>query len=824
MMTLHARPRLIALLGALCAVVASLVAVSSSAQTPTPEQLAIFKSLPPEAQKQLLDEMLKQQGQTARPAEQGAPETAPAVPKAAPPEDLNLRVRPEFTGEPALRAGDTVLVQLAVPEPAAGAPPLEPAFVARAGQLVERAAQNNPYRLNRAGELQLPGLPSIALAGLTLGEATMRLELDPALRGLDVTLTLLPLDAQGTEALKPFGYDLFRDSAQGMKPADNVPVPAEYVVGPGDTLEVQLYGKESGSYTLPVGRDGKVDFPELGPIAVAGQRFDAVRAQIERRVAEQLIGVQVAVSIGELRGIQVFVLGDAEQPGSYTVSGLSTITNALLESGGVKPIGSLRDIQLKRDGRIVRRLDLYDVLLNGDTSNDVRLLPGDVIFIPPVGRTVGIEGEVRRPAIYELGGNSTAADLLYLAGGLTPEADPRIARITRIDASRERTVVDLDLTTPNARTMPVQTGDVLRVFAIRPSLENAVALEGHVFRPGVSQFRPGMRLTDVISAPEELKPNADLGYVLIRREIGPERRIEALSADLAAAWRARGSDADPLLQPRDRVIVFDREGGRESAVAPILRDIQRQGTPEVPAQVVDVFGQVRAPGRYPLEPGMTLADLIRAGGGLRDSAFGGQAELARYEVRDGVQRQTELIEVDLAAVRRGEGGADVVLRPYDTLNVQVIEDWANQGTVELRGEVRFPGRYPIRRGETLKSVIERAGGLTSLAFVEGSVFTREDLKDRERKQLETLADRLQADLATLALQSLAAGRCQPGRAGAGGRPAAALTARDGQARRSAGHRPARHRFGGCRQLAGRRAAQRRHADHSGAVAGSDSAG
>src|SRR5690606_21784726 len=201
-------------------------------------------------------------------------------------------------------------------------------------------------------------------------------------------------------------------------PATDVPVPADYIVGPGDTIEVQLIGNTKGRYSLVVGRDGQINFPELGPIAVAGRRFTEVRDDLEARVREQMIGTQASISIGELRSIRVFVLGDAQTPGSYTVSGLSTITNALFVSGGVKRIGSLRNIQLKRNGRTVTTLDLYDLLLRGDTSADVRLLPGDVIFVPPIGRTVSLVGEVRRPAIYELKDETTVSELLELGGGL----------------------------------------------------------------------------------------------------------------------------------------------------------------------------------------------------------------------------------------------------------------------------------------------------------------------------------------------------------------------------------------------------------------------
>ncbi len=746
----------------LAAALLGLASVSVAAQTPTPEQMAIFKSLPPEAQKQLLEQVMEEQGQasTEKPPAEDKPGPAPAP--QAKDDDFNLRIRPRIEGDIVLRAGDSLLVQLAIPEPKLGQPPLKEEESERLQDLADRAARGNPYRLTRQGALELPGLAPIPLAGLIVEEATLRLNLDTALRGLVAKMTYLPLDAQGTDALKPFGYDLFRDGAGRMTPAMNVPVPAEYAVGPGDVLEVQTYGKEAGRYSLEVGRDGRIDFPELGPIAVAGQRFEAVRGLIERRVREQLIGVEVSVSMGELSGIQVYVLGDAERPGSYTVSSLSTITNALLESGGVKPIGSLRDIQLKRNGVTVRRLDLYDVLLNGDTSGDMRLLPGDVIFVPPVGRTVSVEGEVRRPAIYEIKGDGSAADLLYLSGGLVPEADPRLARLTRIDGTRQRTVIDLDLTSPLDRATKLETGDVMRVFPIRPTLENSVAVEGHVFRPGASQYRPGLRLSGVIGSADELRPNADLGYVLIRRETGPGRIVEVLSADLGAALRAPGTDADPLLQPRDRLIVFDREGGRERVVEPILLDLQRQGTPDAPVQVVSVFGTVKAPGRYPLEPAMTVADLVRAGGGLGDAAYQARAELTRMRVGEGDRRATEVIQIDLAAALRGDPTENVRLSPYDYLSIKQVPEWGEQGVVQVRGEVRFPGRYPIKRGETLKSVIERAGGLTSLAFAEGSVFLRENLRERERQQLKTLADRLQADLATLALQSSQVGGASQG--------------------------------------------------------------
>ena len=230
------------------------------------------------------------------------------------------------------------------------------------------------------------------LAGLTASEATKRLGGDPDLGNYFVRLTLLRLTASGDEALKPFGYDLFEGAPSTFAPVSDIQVPKDYIVGPGDTLVVQLYGNDPHTYELTVERDGRINFPKIGPIMVSDMTFDAARETIEDRVGHQLIGTRVSVTMGDLRSIRVFVLGEAEKPGSYTVSGLSTMTNALFVSGGVKKIGSLRNIQLKRDGRLVSTLDLYDLLLHGDTSNDRQLLPGDVIFIPPIGKTVSVYG------------------------------------------------------------------------------------------------------------------------------------------------------------------------------------------------------------------------------------------------------------------------------------------------------------------------------------------------------------------------------------------------------------------------------------------------
>jgi polysaccharide export outer membrane protein len=646
--------------------------------------------------------------------------------------------------------------------------------MAHSASVRDRILKGNPYKLNRFGVLEIPGLPSIPLAGLTADEATRRLSADPDLRDYTVKLTLLRLEPLNDEGAKPFGYDLFQGVPSTFAPVKDIQVPIDYVVGPGDTFNVQLYGNDTASYSLTVGRDGRIKFPKLGPISVSGMGFDAARAALEHRVAQQLIGTQVSVTMGDLRSIRVFVLGEAEKPGSYTVSGLSTMTNALFVSGGVKTIGSLRNIELKRNGHLVAVLDLYDLLLHGDTSGDRQLMPGDVIFIPPIGITATVYGAVRRPAIYELKKEKTAEQLVDIAGGLSPDADAKLAQLERIDPARLREMRNIDLNSGTGRNAEIMNGDKLHVPAIRPTLENSVELSGYVFRPGAFQYRAGLRLTDILGSFDELRPNADRRYIMIRRVVPPEEKIEVISADLEHALSARGSAADPELRPRDKIIVFDLTANRARTVAPIIDELRLQASAAMPSRVVVIGGEVKAPGLYPLEPTMHVSDLIRAGGSLEDSAYTGEAELNRYEVVDGEERKTALLEVNLTAIRHNEPGADLELRPFDILVIKKTPLWETPGNIVLTGELRHPGRYPIHHGETLSSVLQRAGGLTDIAFDEGAIFTRDELKQREKEQLEALGNRLQSDLAALSLEAVSTSAVTNGSGGGNAAQALAI--------------------------------------------------
>jgi polysaccharide export outer membrane protein len=560
--------------------------------------------------------------------------------------------------------------------------------------------------------------------------------------------------------LEPFGYGLFAGVPTTFAPATDIPVPPEYKIGPGDTIDVQLFGKENGQYSLVVNRDGTINFPDIGPVIVIGLDFQELKQQLLDRVADSLIGTSAAISMGALRSIRIFILGDARRSGSYTVSGLSTMTNALFLSGGVNEIGSLRNIQLKRNGRIIQTLDLYDLLLKGDTSTDARLQSGDVIFIPPVGPTIGVGGFVKRPAIYELRKESTASEIIQLAGGFTSDAFPGGARVERITKEWERTYLNINLSATEGQQSLLRAGDILLVPPVLARYKGGVRLSGHVLRPGDFEWHEGLRLTDVISSLAELRPQADINYVLIRRETWPDKRVKALSANLEAALADPESDENIYLQPRDVIRVFNLESERAGTDADILEstdiqilanELKLQATAERPLEIVTIGGKVRAPGNYPFEDGMRLSDLIRAGADLAEGAYQIEAELARFEVINGTVRRTRIILVNPTAALANQGEADILLEPYDSLQIRQIQEWRQQLSVLLEGEVKFPGRYSYNTGDSLASVIDRAGGITDQAFPGGGIFLRAALREKEEQQIAELTNKIERDLASLAL-------------------------------------------------------------------------
>lgn len=545
-------------------------------------------------------------------------------------------------------------------------------------------------------------------------------------------------DAQA-EPLKQFGYELFAGTPTTFAPATNIPVPLNYIVGPADAVIIQLYGQRNERYEVTVSREGVLEFPEIGPVNVAGLSFEEMRELINTTVATSLIGQQVSVTMGALRSIQIFVLGEAFRPGSYTISSLSTMTNALFSSGGVTEVGSLRDIRLMRQGQLITSLDLYDLLLRGDTSNDVRLQPNDVIFIPPIGRTFGIAGSVRRPAIFELAEENTLADALPLAGGFLPTAYPRASRVNRINAQGERTVLDVDITQDANLSLAVRDGDVLQIQSVLDQVEGVVLLEGYVNRPGGFAWREGMRVTDILSNVGDMLPNPDLDYALIARERQPNRTLEVVYVNLREALRSPGTNADQVLLAQDRLIVFGAAEDRQEQLAELLAKLESQASFSEPAPIAAVEGAVRFPGDYPLYENMTLDDILQFSGGLADNADIDYLVLQREIDNSGTIAVEALSlnartlqtdgSVSLQAGDRvlvfdsNEARDDLLEGTLDQLQEQANVELQAQ-TVTISGDVRFPGAYPLTRNFTVENLIAASGGLLQSADPSQAEITR----------------------------------------------------------------------------------------------------
>ena len=711
----------------------------------SPAQQQMLNQLPPAQRQQALQALEQLNGQSSTNTRQSSiVEDLSPLPQSPLPTDFSQSLE-----EPQAEGGSRLIINLTAREILSRQ---ETALLENDAAL-QRILGSHYYELDESGVLVLPGLPSIPLLGLTSKAIEQRLGAEPSLKIFGVGVNILDTKSIGTDALEPFGYGVFESTLTGFEPVTSGPVPPDYVLGPGDSIRVQLYGNVNGIYEFEVTRDGILNLPELGPVTVAGLPFSEFRADLDRRVQEMLIGTQVSVTMGQLRSIRVFVLGDVNRPGSYVVSGLGTISSALYRSGGISDIGSMRNIQLKRKGQLVARLDVYDLLLNGDTSGDSRLQPGDVIFVPPIGAQVSVGGAVKRPAMYEMRGPTSVADVVALAGGLVPEAYPNGARIEHINSQKERVVITVDASSTDGRAMSVSGGDTLIIPKVLQELNNSVLLAGHVQRPGPYQWREGMRLAGLIPSALDLVAGADADYVLIRREDPLTRQVQVVSASLSHAWSDSSSSHNILLQARDTVYVFSLAFGRQRVISPILEELKLQSRFGEPYKDVGIVGQVKAQGTYPLEPGMRVSDLLRAGGNLSEQAYTLGAELTRYSIINGDIRATEVINVDLDAILQGVEFADLLLAEHDYLRISTVPEWDSEWSVTLEGEVRFPGEYRIRRGETLQQLLERAGSLTEAAFPEGAIFLRESLRLREQEQIDVLADRMQADLASLSLEA-----------------------------------------------------------------------
>lgn len=632
-----------------------------------------------------------------------------------------------------------------------------------------------------------------------------------------------------TDELKLFGVDIFANGPSTFSPSMDVPVPENYIVSPGDELLIRIYGKENNDYRLVVERDGSIVIPSMGPVSVASLSFTELKSMLSARIKKQIIGVDVSVSMGQLGNMQVFVMGEAYKPGVYNVSTLSTVTHALFASGGVTDIASLRNIQVKRAGQVVTTLDLYDLFNLGDSSDDILLRSGDVVFIPTLEKTVTVDGLVRRPAIYELKHEKTLQDVVALAGGALAEGYTNAISVQRYK-NGQQIQITADL---NDKNTNVVNGDRVRVNKVSPFVADSITLIGAVARPGKYQWRNDMKISSLLGDRQsDLLESADLSYVLVLREKNKNGDIETLQTNLARL--AEKPSLDLVLKPNDKVLVFSkiesevigdinlydlayseeelRENekqdwkqrideklfwqslglisddtedsfeeieniqqstlielsdeekenvlkykdstyfSRKRMLVPVIAKLREQAKFDQPLNIVEVAGEVKVPGLYPLTQNASVDMLIVAAGGLTESAYAQKSEITRTNISQDGGANIEHIQFSPHAVMRGEGDVKILLQSKDRINLFTIPSWQKELKVQVVGEVTFPGEYKIRRGEQLSDLVRRAGGITDYADPNATVFTRESLKQQEQQNLRNLAEELRKQIASESLR------------------------------------------------------------------------
>ncbi len=554
--------------------------------------------------------------------------------------------------------------------------------------------------------------------------------------------TLKCTAADGTPVAPPdsgrtiFGLDLFASSSSQFDPNVAGPVGASYKLGPGDQLVLLLTGEVELAHRLEVTREGFIFIPQVGQLHVANVSLQQLEDMLYGALGRVYPGVRrgpnartrFTVTVSRLRAMQVFVTGDVEHPGSYRVSSAGTGLTALYAAGGPTPNGSLRRVEIRRGGKLVDALDVYDYIVRGDATHDPRLESGDVVFVPVRGPTVRLIGEVNRPATYEMRLGETLADVVRMAGGFRPTAVPSRVQIERIVPARERrdggaARVVLDVNTYATRNangdsgggedtvqVGLEDGDVVRVFSIPDRVRNRITVSGNVWQPGSQGYIEHLRLSDAIARAGGVRDDAYLGQVLVTRRMPDSTRVQ-----LRAALRADGTAVDDIaLAPDDDIRIFSIGEFRSN-------------------RPVAISGAVRKSGRVAYREGMTLRDLVLLAGGLEEGAYLGEAEIARFPENRAAGATAQMIHVRLdstylfATAKPGTPNAsqDFVLRPDDQVLILRQPERLTPRAVVLSGEVKFPGRYTLERtDERLHVLLERAGGLTVNADSTGIVFVR----------------------------------------------------------------------------------------------------
>ncbi|MGZ8447029.1 MAG: SLBB domain-containing protein, partial [Candidatus Deferrimicrobiaceae bacterium] len=505
--------------------------------------------------------------------------------------------------------------------------------------------------------------------------------------------------------LSHFGHEIFAPRQGGASILENMPAAPGYLIGPGDEVVVKLWGRMEGTYRMVVDRDGKIFFPKIGSLYVAGKTFEELKSFLRGKVGT-IAEVSSDVSLGQMKGIRVSVVGEVRAPGWYNVSSLHTALQVLSLAGGVKDIGSLRRISLRRGGQTTEPIDLYAFLLSGDNRADTRLLQGDTIFVPVVGKLVALVGEVRRPAIYELNGERTLLDLVKMAGGFAPAAYKRRVQVERLEGHFAKVVLDVNAEDleKGEQPFPLADGDIVRVLPIPLAAVNAVTLEGNVERPGKYELKSGMTVGTLLPDVKSFLPDTYFDYALLTRLLPPEMRKEVIPVNLREIVLEKKRTADIPLQAYDTLTVFPRSAFRDA--------------PEV-----TISGEVRQPGIFELEKGARVSDLVKLAGDLTKEAYFPQAEVLRIDR----QHNYHTLYFHLGKAMAGDEKENLVLEDEDLVSVHSIWEGKYKKVVTASGEVNSPGDFVLTEGMKLSDLIFRAGGFKESAYGREAELVRREI-------------------------------------------------------------------------------------------------
>ncbi len=511
-----------------------------------------------------------------------------------------------------------------------------------------------------------------------------------------------------------YGYNLF-EAPTTFAPVDNVPVTPEYVIGPGDELLIRAWGQIEIDYRAMVDRNGMINIPRVGTVQVAGVRYQDLNNFLRISISRNFRNFELMVTMGQLRAIQIFVVGQARRPGAYTVSSLSTLVNAVFAAGGPSTRGSLRAIQLKRGTQVITELDLYDLLLSGDKSKDAPVLPGDVIYIPPVGPLAAVTGSVNNPAIFELKGDTTVGALMQYAGGLATTAQSRRVTIERIEDRKTRAVDQFDLDADAAKR-PVKDGDLVSVLAILPRFENAVTLRGNVATPLRHPFRAGLRVLDLIPEKEALitpeyyrrKNLAVRVELLTQGQLSTDVRTlsDEINWDYAVVERLNQADLTTSLIPFNLgKAVLDGDPEHNIPLMPgdvvtVFSKLDVAAPAQRRAVVVSLEGEFSYAGVYQAKPGETLRQLVARVGGLTPQAYIFGSEFTRDSTRKNQEERLKqaILDFERDLQRAAASRARNVTSAEDAASLKA-EAEAQQSTVARLRTLKPSGRIVLELPE-----------------------------------------------------------------------------------------------------------------------------